>query len=80
MSDIVIPGGSNGVAIRAGASIPVTIISRDTPISVGAGGAPGPVGPPGPPGPSGTMVVAVPYDGWPPVDPQPNTLYLRLAP
>ena len=31
-------------------------------------------GPPGPPG-----VVAVPYDEWPPADPQPDILYLRLA-
>jgi hypothetical protein len=28
----------------------------------------------------GTAIVAVPDDEWPPVDPQPNTLYLRLAP
>jgi hypothetical protein len=40
----------------------------------------GPPGPPGPQGPSGTMVVAVPFSEWPPADPQPNTLYLRLAP
>jgi len=35
-------------------------------------------GPPGPEG--GTPVVAVPYDQWPPLDPVPETLYLRLAP
>jgi len=28
----------------------------------------------------GTPIVAVPYDEWPPAFPQPNTLYLRLAP
>jgi hypothetical protein len=27
----------------------------------------------------GTPIVAVAYDEWPPVNPQPNTLYLRLA-
>ena len=43
-------------------------------------GNPGPKGDPGPVGPSGTNVVALPYNEWPPVDPQPNTLYLRLAP
>ena len=30
--------------------------------------------------PAGTTVVAVPYASWPPSSPQPNTLYLRLAP
>jgi hypothetical protein len=38
----------------------------------------GPTGPQGPPGPP--TPVAVAYDQWPPADPQPNTLYLRLAP
>ena len=34
---------------------------------------------PGPPGPEGgTPVVAVPYDEWPPVNPVPGTLYLKL--
>ena len=41
-------------------------------------GTTGPEGPPGPQG--GTPVVAVPFAQWPPVNPQPNTLYLRLAP
>ena len=41
-------------------------------------GTPGKPGIPGPEG--GTPVVAIEYDDWPPVDPQPNTLYLRLAP
>jgi len=80
MSNIVIPGGSQGAVVKTGGSDPVQIVTRITPISVGAGGMPGPAGPPGPPGPSGTMVVAVPYDQWPPADPQSNTLYLRLAP
>ena len=49
------------------------------PSSVGVSiGTPGPPGPPGPEG--GTPVIALPYDQWPPVDPQPDTLYLRLAP
>jgi hypothetical protein len=43
-------------------------------------GSQGERGPTGPQGESGTMVVTLPYDEWPPVDPQPNTLYLRLAP
>jgi hypothetical protein len=30
--------------------------------------------------PGGPTVVAVDYDDWPPTDPQPNILYLRLAP
>ena len=34
-------------------------------------------GPKGPEG--GTPVVAVPYDEWPPVDPVPGTLYLKLV-
>jgi hypothetical protein len=44
-------------------------------IEVGTSGKPGPQGPEG-----GTPIIALPYDEWPPVDPQPNTLYLRLAP
>jgi hypothetical protein len=41
-------------------------------------GIPGPQGPPGPPG--GPTVIAVPFtDPWPPANPQPNILYLRLA-
>jgi hypothetical protein len=30
--------------------------------------------------PGGPSVIAVPYANWPPADPQPNILYLRLAP
>jgi hypothetical protein len=41
-------------------------------------GTPGIQGIPGPEG--GTPVIALPFDQWPPVNPQPNTLYLRLAP
>jgi hypothetical protein len=44
-------------------------------------GPPGPEGPAGPEGPpGGPTVVAVPYDQWPPAAPQPDVLYLRLAP
>jgi len=31
-------------------------------------------------GPPGVPIVALAFDQWPPVNPQPNTLYLRLAP
>lgn len=44
-------------------------------IDVGTSGKQGVPGPEG-----GTPVVALPYNQWPPVNPQPNTLYLRLAP
>jgi hypothetical protein len=27
-----------------------------------------------------TPIVALPYNSWPPVNPQPDTLYLRMAP
>lgn len=47
-------------------------------IEVGTSGKPGEPGEPGPEG--GTPVVAVPYNQWPPVNPVPDTLYLRLAP
>lgn len=40
----------------------------------------GPPGAQGPPGEDGADIVPVPYDDWPPADPQPNTLYLRLMP
>ena len=44
-------------------------------------GLPGPKGDPGPVGPpGGPTVVAVPYVSWPPLNPQPDILYLRLAP
>ena len=39
---------------------------------VDVGNLPGP-----PPGPA---IVAIPYASWPPADPQPDVLYLRLAP
>ena len=44
-------------------------------IEVGTTGKAGPRGPEG-----GTPIIALPYDDWPPVDPEPDTLYLRLAP
>lgn len=50
----------------------VDITTSPDPIIVDVGSIP--VGPPG------TTVIAVPYNQWPPVDPQPDTLYLRLAP
>lgn len=66
------------------------IVSKGTPVAVTIGGAQpinveagtsGKQGKPGPPGPEGgTPVVALPYSQWPPVNPQPDTLYLRLAP
>lgn len=52
-----------------------------TTVMGGPPGAQGPAGPPGPQGPEGgTDIVSVPYDAWPPANPQPDTLYLRLAP
>jgi hypothetical protein len=76
----VVTTPDQSVSITTGGSRPVVITSPDKVVKIGTGGLPGPVGPPGPMGPSGTTVVAVPYDQWPPADPQPNTLYLRLAP
>ena len=50
-------------------------------VEVGTSGKQGKPGEPGEPGPEGgTPVVAVPYNQWPPTNPQPDTLYLRLAP
>jgi hypothetical protein len=67
------------VVVSKGAPNVVTVGPR-TPINVTAGTT-GPTGPPGPPGPEGgTPVVVVAYADWPPVNPQPDTLYLRLAP
>ena len=53
----------------------VIITTPDRSVLINAGGQPGPPGPEG-----GTPIVAVPYDQWPPVNPQQDTLYLRLAP
>lgn len=39
-----------------------------------------PAPPQGPQGEAGTQVVAVPYDQWPPANPLPEVLYLRIAP
>lgn len=43
-------------------------------------GPPGAQGPPGEDGINGTPIVTVPYADWPPASPEPDTLYLRLAP
>lgn len=80
MNDTIVTTPDQNVTITTGGIRPVVITTPDKTVKLGAGGLPGPVGPPGPQGPSGTMVVAVPYDEWPPADPQSNTLYLRLAP
>lgn len=67
----VITGPSGPVAVTIGGSSSIDVTAGTT----------GPPGPPGPPGPEGgTPVVAIPYNEWPPVNPVPNTLYLRLAP
>jgi hypothetical protein len=74
----VITTTTNGINVIVGA--PDTkglVITKPSTIGVTVG-TPGKVGPPGPEG--GTPVVALPYDQWPPVDPDPDTLYLRLAP
>lgn len=68
----------NGVFVTVGA--PDTkglVVTKPSEIDVSVG-TPGKPGPPGPEG--GTPIIAVPYNQWPPVDPQPDTLYLRLAP
>jgi hypothetical protein len=68
--DVILgPGGPVDVSVSGGSPID---------IEVGTTGKQGPPGPPGPEG--GTPVVAVPYNQWPPVNPVPDTLYLRLAP
>jgi hypothetical protein len=72
MSNIIVtPGGGGSVGVMVGTSPGVNV-------TAGTSGPPGPPGPKGPEG--GTPVVAIPYDQWPPTNPQPNTLYLRLAP
>jgi hypothetical protein len=78
----------NGTSVVVGPSTPVNVSVGKVPnVVVDLGGTStievdvGTRGKPGAPGPEGgTPVVALPYDEWPPVDPQPNTLYLRLAP
>lgn len=68
------------VIVGPSGPVAVTVGGTTTPIGVTAGTT-GPPGPPGPPGPEGgTPVVAVPYASWPPTNPVPGTLYLRLAP
>lgn len=67
------------IVITKGATISVGV-GTGQPIDITAGTT-GKQGEPGPPGPEGgTPIVAVPYDQWPPVNPVPDTLYLRLAP
>jgi hypothetical protein len=64
-----------GVIVGTKGVFVTTVPTSEIDVSVGTPGKPGPPGPEG-----GTPVVALPYNQWPPVDPQPNTLYLRLAP
>jgi hypothetical protein len=65
--DVVVPASATIVNVSPAALNSVELIAL-----------PGPPGPQGPEG--GTPVVAVPFDQWPPVSPQPDTLYLRLEP
>jgi hypothetical protein len=64
-----------GVNVTTGKTQPVEVTTP-----TGLPGPPGPAGPPGPMGAPGVPIVAVPFNQWPPANPQPNTLYLRLAP
>jgi hypothetical protein len=70
---------TTGISISAGPPLPDEMkqVVEGPP---GPQGAPGPAGPPGPMGSPGVPIVAIPYDQWPPASPQPDTLYLRLAP
>ena len=68
-STVVLPSGDDVIA--------VDVIEIDTaPVVIDVGS----LDIQGPPGPPGTDIIAVPYAAWPPADPQPDTLYLRLAP
>jgi hypothetical protein len=67
----VLVGPHGSVAVTLGKPAPINV-------EVGTSGKPGKQGEPGPEG--GTPVVAVPYNQWPPANPTPDTLYLRLAP
>ena len=74
---IVVPT-SKPVQVGVGKSANLFLgLDHPTPIEIDIGtvGKQGPQGPEG-----GTPIVALPYDEWPPVNPQPDTLYLRLAP
>jgi hypothetical protein len=67
---------SNGMSISTGP--PADVVHTKT-----VEGPPGPQGAPGPPGPQGdpgVPIVTVPFNQWPPANPVPDTLYLRLAP
>lgn len=78
-STVVVTSASKPVLVVTGSPKPVEVTAP-----TGLPGQQGEDGPPGPPGPKGdeggTPVVALPYSQWPPVNPQPDTLYLRLAP
>lgn len=78
MTVIVTPVQSAPIIV--GLSKPPTVdidlgVTGPIDIEVGTTGKPGPRGPEG-----GTPIIPVPYDDWPPMDPVPDTLYLRLAP
>ena len=78
MSNIVISPGQPSPIVFDFVTQTVGVgVEAADPIYIEAGVS-GKTGPPGPEG--GTPVVALPYNSWPPVDPQPDTLYLRLAP
>ena len=68
------------IDLSSPASPVATIVATPVPVgTITVVGTPGPPGPSGPPG--GPTVIAVPFsDPWPPVSPQPDILYLRLAP
>ena len=81
MTTIFNPGATSPVFIGLAAPPKVAIDTGGTDlieVEVGTSGKQGKPGPQGPEG--GTPVVALAYDDWPPVDPVPDTLYLRLAP
>ncbi|HVQ18006.1 MAG TPA: hypothetical protein VMT27_03090 [Actinomycetes bacterium] len=78
MTTIFNPGATSPVLIGLGAPPKVGVELGGTDLIEIEVGTSGKQGEPGPEG--GTLIVPVPYDQWPPVDPQPDTLYLRLAP
>jgi hypothetical protein len=73
------PAAVVNVAARAPHAAVVSLIQPSVVVRQPAAAAVTIPGIPGPPGPPGTMIIAVPYDQWPPAAPQPDTLYLRLA-
>ena len=78
MSITVTPGAMAPVFIGIGQPDVIAVSTGQVDVIDVEAGISGPPGPKGPEG--GTPVVPVPFDEWPPVDPQPDTLYLRLAP